>query len=147
MQHEPKQKTHGLLGRSKASVAQVPVYAAAKGTVVYVQRGCPQSALFGTNYEQRNCGSGWGNHVVIRHPNGLWTRYAHLQPDSIKVQVLQRVERGEPLAEMGNSGQSNTRHLHFEVGVAIEFDPCTTPQPFQYVYDPATHLNWLDLQR
>lgn len=123
------------------SVLQVPVRSVANGKVVYIAHGCPQSNLFGENIEQRHCGGGWGNHIVILHPNGLFTRYAHLYPDSIQVDVGQQVREGEVLAQMGNTGRSDTRHLHFELGVAFKLDPCKPPQSFEYVYDPVIHLD------
>lgn len=119
------------------SVTQVLVRSVADGKVVYIRRGCPQSNPFGVNEKLPNCGSGWGNHIVILHPNGLFTRYAHLYPDTIQVQVEQKVRRGEELAKMGNSGRSDTRHLHFELGVAVKFNSCEPAQSFVYIYNPA----------
>lgn len=119
------------------SINQVAVRSVADGKVVYIRRGCPQSNLFGFNEKLHNCGGGWGNHIVILHPNGLFTRYAHLYPDTIQVQVEQKVRRGEELAKMGNSGRSDTRHLHFELGVAIKFNSCEPAQSFVYIYNPA----------
>ncbi len=118
------------------SVAQVIVRSAADGIVVYVRHNCPQSQAFGDNLARRDCGGDWGNHVVIQHPNGLFTRYAHLAPASIPVLVGQRVNLGQELGKMGNSGRSDTRHLHFELGVAIKVNPCAPAQSFNYVYDP-----------
>jgi murein DD-endopeptidase MepM/ murein hydrolase activator NlpD len=119
------------------SINQIAVQSVADGKVVYIRRGCPQSNLFGFNEKLHNCGGGWGNHIVILHPNGLFTRYAHLYPDTIQVQVEQKVRRGEELAKMGNSGRSDTRHLHFELGVAIKFNSCEPAQSFVYIYNPA----------
>lgn len=119
------------------SITQVSVRSVADGKVVYIRRGCPQSNPFGFNEKLHNCGGGWGNHIVLLHPNGLFTRYAHLYPDTIQVQVEQKVRRGEELAKMGNSGRSDTRHLHFELGVAIKFNSCEPAQSFVYVYNPA----------
>ncbi|TYQ25538.1 M23 family metallopeptidase [Pseudanabaena sp. UWO311] len=119
------------------SITQVSVRSVADGKVVYIRCGCPQSSPFGFNEKLHNCGGGWGNHIVLLHPNGLFTRYAHLYPDTIQVQVEQKVRRGEELAKMGNSGRSDTRHLHFELGVAIKFNSCEPAKSFVYVYNPA----------
>ena len=127
-------------------VTQVSVRSASDGRVMYIRRDCPQSSLFEPNSSQRDCGGDWGNHIVIRHPNGLFTRYAHLYPDSIPVKVGQKITRGQELGKMGNSGRSDTRHLHFELGVAIKINPCAPAQSFQYVYDPATYLKWDNTQ-
>jgi len=131
---------------SNQLVPQVSVRSVADGTVVYIRHDCPQSSLFEPNSSRRDCGGDWGNHIVIRHPNGLFTRYAHLYPDSIQVKVGQRITRGQELAKMGNSGRSDTRHLHFELGVAIKINPCAPAQSFHYVYNPATYLQWHNTQ-
>jgi len=131
---------------SNPLITQVPVRSVSDGTVMYVRRDCPQSNSFEPNSLQRDCGGDWGNHIVIRHPNGLFTRYAHLYPDSIQVKVGQKIIRGQELGYMGNSGRSDTRHLHFELGVAIKIKPCAPAQSFHYVYNPAIYLQWANLQ-
>jgi murein DD-endopeptidase MepM/ murein hydrolase activator NlpD len=131
---------------SNQLIAQVLVRSVADGTVMYVRHDCPQSNSFEPNNLQRDCGGDWGNHIVIRHPNGLFTRYAHLYPDSIQVKVGQKITRGQELGKMGNSGRSDTRHLHFELGVAIKINPCAPAQSFHYVYNPATYLQWDNTQ-
>ena len=123
-----------------AGVPSVDVIAAARGTVAYVRIGCPQSSLFGVNTSTRECGSGWGDHVVVEHDGGIYTRYAHLQPGSTQVVVGDVVADGDVLAQMGNSGRSDVRHLHFELGtMEAGFDPCAGSQSFERIFRP-THL-------
>jgi murein DD-endopeptidase MepM/ murein hydrolase activator NlpD len=131
---------------SNQLITQVSVRSASEGTVVYIRRDCPQSNLFEPNSLHRDCGGDWGNHIVIQHPNGLFTRYAHLYPDSIQVKVGQKITRGQELGKMGNSGRSDTRHLHFELGVGVNINPCAPAQSFLYVYNPAIYLQWENLQ-
>lgn len=59
----------------------------------------------------------WGNYVYIKHPNGMFTRYAHLKV-GIPVKVGQEVDENTIVGIMGNSGNSYGRHLHFEVATA-----------------------------
>ena len=93
--------------------------------------------MFTPNIDSRECGSGWGNHVVIDHGNGIHTRYSHLAPETINVRVGELLLAGDLLGEMGNTGRSETRHLHFELGVAHQgFDPCSPSQSLDTVYDP-----------
>ena len=117
-------------------VGHVQVHAAADGQVIYVRLGCPQSSLFSPNQSLRECGAGWGNHVVVDHGGGTVTRYAHLHPGATVVQVGDTVYRADPLAEMGNSGRSDVRHLHFELGKDTDgLDPCDHAQSFERVHD------------
>lgn len=119
------------------TIPVVDVRAAAGGAVAYVRTGCPESARFGHNDEARECGSGWGNHVIIDHGEGLFTRYGHLAPDDVVVVVGQEVATGERIAGMGNTGRSEQRHLHFELGTTSEaFDPCAPTRSFDLVFPP-----------
>jgi murein DD-endopeptidase MepM/ murein hydrolase activator NlpD len=56
-----------------------------------------------------------GNHVVIRHDDGAYSAYWHIEQDGVKVKVGQRVREGETIALSGNTGYSATPHLHFVV--------------------------------
>lgn len=109
-----------------------PIYAAARGTVVYTVKTCPD------NSQRRDivCGNGWGNHVVVDHGGGTYTRYAHLQ--SLAVKVGDTVNGGQRIGALGHSGLSDGPHLHFELGTrATQFEPCKGPQNFDKVYNPA----------
>lgn len=59
--------------------------------------------------------SGYGRLIKIKHAHGIETRYAHLA--KIRVNVGQRVSRGEHIGDMGNSGRSTGTHLHYEVRI------------------------------
>ena len=55
--------------------------------------------------------SGYGNFVMIIHPNGLVTAYAHNR--EMLVTAGQMVARGDRVSTLGNSGLSHGPHLHF----------------------------------
>ena len=59
-----------------------------------------------------------GNYVILDLGGGRFAFYAHLQPGSIRVRVGDRVKRGQVLALLGNSGNSDAPHLHFHVADA-----------------------------
>jgi len=124
-----------------SGTGDVWVHAAADGVVAYVREGCPETGLFSPNQSQRECGAGWGNHVVINHGDGIFARYAHLRPGYIGVFVGMEVRRGDPMAVMGNSGRSEVRHLHFELGTSDGFDSCAMSQSLDAVHDPDL-LDW-----
>lgn len=56
-----------------------------------------------------------GNHVILSIGGGRYPMYAHLQHGSIRVRVGDRVRRGQPIARLGNSGNTTEPHLHFHV--------------------------------
>lgn len=73
-----------------------PIRAAAGGVVI--------SALTVPSY---------GQMLEIDHGNRLITRYAHLSESLVKPGQL--IQRGQPIAKVGNTGRSTGAHLHFEV--------------------------------
>jgi murein DD-endopeptidase MepM/ murein hydrolase activator NlpD len=58
-------------------------------------------------------GASYGKWIMIKHPNGLSTLYAHLSV--IKVSAGQEVGVGETIGYSGNTGYSTGPHLHFTV--------------------------------
>ena len=61
------------------------------------------------------------NYVWLEHPNGEWTKYSHMQKDSVregaKLKVGDNVQIGTYLGDEGDVGCASVRHLHFEVAV------------------------------
>ena len=76
------------------------VKAAASGEVVYAGNQVP----------------GFGNLVLIKHPDGWVTAYAHL--DQVEVQMKQQVAQGQSVGSVGTSGGATEPELHFEVRYA-----------------------------
>jgi len=84
-------------------------FRASRGTPVKsVLDGTVQST--GNTDEQRGCYS-YGKWVLIKHPNGLTSLYAHL--DLIKVSSGQSVSIGETIGYSGQTGYATGPHLHF----------------------------------
>ena len=80
-------------------------FAAATGTPVF-------SALAGKVVEA-GWGGAYGNHIIVRHDNGVETLYAHL--NSTAVAKGDRVLRGQRIGAVGSTGNSSGPHLHFAV--------------------------------
>jgi len=57
--------------------------------------------------------AGYGRIVILRHPGGLVTLYAHMR--KALVEEGEKVERGDPIGEVGQTGRTSGPHLHFEV--------------------------------
>ncbi|QQO09883.1 M23 family metallopeptidase [Breznakiella homolactica] len=88
-----------------------PVIATADGQVVTVE------------YDA----NGFGNYVIIKHKHGFYTRYAHLRES--RVYRGQRVQQGQVIGYIGNTGLSTGPHLHYEVHIGSD------------VVDPLKYLN------
>ena len=56
-----------------------------------------------------------GNYIVIDHYNGEFSFYGHLSEGSIKVEVGEKVNKGDIIAKVGNTGHSTEPHLHFHL--------------------------------
>lgn len=66
--------------------------------------------------------NGYGNYVVIRHPNGLETIYGHMSKHLVKPDQV--VKAGDAIGLGGNTGRSTGSHLHFETRFVGQFiDP------------------------
>jgi hypothetical protein len=82
-----------------------PVQAVADGVVVFA--GPDVEAVYSpwANF--------YGNLIVLKHDNDLYTLYAHLS--QIDAQVGKAVLVGQKIGEVGQSGVATGSHLHFEV--------------------------------
>jgi hypothetical protein len=90
------------------------VLAVADGTVVNLQDGRPEET-------PPNSPQGYdllqllGNFVIVDIGHGHFAFYAHFQPNTLKVHKGDKVRRGQVLALLGNSGNSDAPHLHFGI--------------------------------
>ena len=92
------QGIHGNNGVDLAAPKGTPIVAAASGTVIFAR-----AAYNG----------GYGYMVMISHPNGTQTLYAH--QSKIAAHVGDQVSKGEIIGYIGSTGHSTGPHLHFEV--------------------------------
>jgi len=92
------------------------IHAATDGTVVDVKDGVPENdPTSDKKAVPITVESAPGNHVIVAMPNGYFSFYAHLQTNSIRVKRGDHVRVGEVLALLGNSGNSDSPHLHFHI--------------------------------
>lgn len=84
-------------GVDQAAPEGTPLLASGDGTVTV------------TGYEP-----GYGNHVFIKHSDGLTTTYNHILDGGTKVKAGQKVKQGDVIALMGTTGRSSGPHIHFE---------------------------------
>ena len=60
-----------------------------------------------------NQGGGYGKYIILKHPGGFQTLYAHL--NGFAVSTGQSVARGQSIGWIGNTGRSTGSHLHFAI--------------------------------
>lgn len=105
------------------------VLAAQSGTIVSVR-----SDITDNQPGDPNRNTPGGNVVVIDHGNGHFGYYAHLKARSVSVKVGNKVKAGDPLGEVGNSGDSSEPQLHFHMMNAAD--------PAQADGIPVVFENW-----
>ena len=81
-----------------------------------------------------NTVNNWGNTIIIRHFQGLYTQISHLRKGSFKVAKGDLVKRGDLVANCGNSGRSPEPHIHFQVQASPALGSKTLDYPFAYYY-------------
>lgn len=106
------------------------------GTDIHAARGGVVFEVASTNFRggtDREGDAPAANIVRILHDDGTHAVYAHLNWNSIRVQPGDEVERGEYIADSGNTGFSSGPHLHFavlkNVGMRIDSVPVTFEGP------------------
>ena len=102
-----------------------PVLASADGFVQEVVDYIDDNEIGKINKEQN-----WGNTIVIKHAEGLYTKMSHLKKNSFRAKVGDYVKKGDIVASCGNSGRSPEPHLHFQVQVTPFIGSKTTAYPF-----------------
>jgi len=88
----------GHKGVDLAASTGTPIKAMASGVVLIARNGY---------------NGGFGNYVVVQHPNGVKTLYAHMS--RLGTTPGAQVSQGQTIGYVGNTGRSTGPHLHFEV--------------------------------
>ncbi|MEE4114806.1 MAG: urea transporter [Marinilabiliaceae bacterium] len=107
-----------------------PVVAPADGEVVYMIDNIPDNSLGVPNVKEN-----WGNTVIIRHNDYLFSSLSHLVPGSINVKEGQKIREGEIIGRCGNSGRSPYPHLHFQLQSTPYIGSKTLAFPLAYYID------------
>jgi murein DD-endopeptidase MepM/ murein hydrolase activator NlpD len=87
-----------------------------------------------------------GNHVVIRHPNGLSTAYLHLNVIQEGLRVGKSVGTGDLIGQVGCTGYCTSPHLHFSVKKGKRpIDPMKVMRryPYQFAQQLVSSVNKL----
>jgi len=87
-----------------------PILAAADGVVQEIIDGLEDNEI-----GQMDTVNNWGNSIVIKHEEFLYSQISHIRKGSFQVKLGEKVRRGDVLAYVGNSGRSPFPHLHFQL--------------------------------
>ncbi|MCW7941990.1 peptidase M23 [Streptomyces hygroscopicus] len=90
--------------------------------------GTPVRAVGAGKVVKVECGGAFGIQIVIRHPGGYCTQYAHLA--AVTVDQGERVTPGQWIAQSGTTGNSTGPHLHFEVRTTEDLESSIDPVPW-----------------
>ena len=83
--------------------------------VIAVYNGTVYSVVNNCTKGDYTCNNGYGNTVIISHPNGDYTVYGHLASVSSNITVGYDVIKGEVIGKVGATGDTNTAALHYEL--------------------------------
>nr|WP_307735310.1 M23 family metallopeptidase [Enterococcus innesii] len=106
-----------------------PIFAPCDGEIVTIRDGIPERAVVhwivdsaiaiknANSFNEYNDDFSQiaGNYLVLKCQNNIYMAFAHLQTNSIKGVVGDRIKKGEKLGNVGHSGNSTSPHLHFQL--------------------------------
>ncbi len=123
------QKTYRLPGDQLSDYYcyQLPVLAPADGEVVTIEDGISDNRIGDVDLQHN-----WGNTIIIKHAEQLYSKLSHLKKDSFKVKAGDRVKKGDLLALCGSSGRSPEPHLHFQLQAVPYIGAKTLDYPLSY---------------
>jgi len=90
------------------------LYAVGNGTIVYAHDGVPDIEIT-TEKPPVTIDTALGNGVVIDLGDNKYACYGHMVNGSVRVKVGDTVTEGQVIGLMGNTGNSDAPHLHFQV--------------------------------
>lgn len=106
-----------------------PIFAPADGFVEVITDNIDDNEIGNVNTINN-----WGNSIVIRHLNGLYSQISHLRKGTFKVKQGDYVKQGDLVAHCGNSGRSPEPHVHFQMQILPIVGAKTIDYPFAYYF-------------
>lgn len=82
-----------------------------------------------------------GNHIIQDLGDGTWAMYAHLQKGSLQVKPGDKVTKGQLIGKLGNTGNSNAPHLHFQL---MDGPELAGSDGVPYVFDSFDYAGYVD---
>ena len=101
------------------------VLAPFEGTVVEIINDIQDNIIGDINTKNN-----WGNTVVIKHAEYIYSKLSHLKYHSVEVKVGDNIKQGQIIGRCGNSGRSPYPHLHFQFQATPYIGSTTIDYPF-----------------
>lgn len=92
-----------------------PIRVPADGVVVEIQNKVPDNRQFNPSVLKDNINLVFGNYVIIRHADGLYSVLGHVKQGSVTVKAGDIVKAGQVVAAIGASGSAMFPHLHYQL--------------------------------
>jgi len=105
----------------------LPVIAPSAGWIVEILDAIPDNEIGDVDLENN-----WGNTVIIKHGDYIYSKLSHLKHDTIQVKVGDYIKKGAIIGYCGNSGRSPEPHLHFQLQAAPFIGSKTLEYPISY---------------
>ncbi|MFG6323406.1 MAG: M23 family metallopeptidase [Lachnospiraceae bacterium] len=115
---------NGHRGVDLAAPKGTAIYSLADGKVIYSQ------------YD-----SSYGNFIVIKHTDGMYSLYAHMKSKS-RYKVGSIVKKGAKIGEVGSTGNSTGNHLHLELATGQVSGHYLSDSKLTYLVDPKQYINF-----
>jgi urea transporter/murein DD-endopeptidase MepM/ murein hydrolase activator NlpD len=105
-------KTYRLPGKDLSDFFcyNLPVLAPGAGYIINLIDGIEDNPVGDVNL-----GDNWGNTIIIKHSDYLYSKISHIKQGSFRVKNGDYVHRGDLLSTCGNSGRSPEPHIHFQL--------------------------------
>ena len=105
----------------------LPILAPAVGYIINIIDEVEDNAIGDVNIEQN-----WGNTIVIKHSEYLYSKISHIKKNSFMLPVGSYVKKGDVIAYCGNSGRSPEPHIHFQLQATPYVGSKTLKYPISY---------------
>ena len=105
----------------------LPVNSPANGWIVEILDSIEDNQIGDVDLENN-----WGNTVIIKHGEYLFSKLSHLRKDTVQVKLGDYVNKGDIIAYCGSSGRSPEPHLHFQLQTTPFIGSGTIKYPISY---------------
>ena len=99
-----------------------PIYAPLDGWVVEVVDKYDNTHIREDREIINDCKDPRGNHIIIKHKHNEYSCLCHFEKNTITVKEGDIVKQGDILGKVGNSGNTQGPHIHFQVQLGIDTD-------------------------